>query len=372
MFALTTLKRLSLRLMRNWLVVAGIAGALITNSCSTDFDLNADFIETPVIYGLLDASVDTQYIRINRAYLNDEIDALTMATDPDVIYYGDELVVSVEEYNLGVLVNTMPLERVDGDTLGLPKNTGIFANMPNILYRFVADLDPTHTYKVVAQNTLTGKTISAETNIIDSFPITRPDDESVFPQSIAFPTLGNYQIRWKSAQDAKIYDLTLRFHYREGIYFPEGDSIHYTFSGYKDWIYETNYTSESTDGGIIITYDIPGESFYGFIKDSFEPVADDNFIRIADSCQFFIDAGGIELYNYFEYNNATLGITEGQITPVYTNVVDGLGILSSRFHKEGKIYPFSLQTRDSIACGSITSGLNFAPDGSNGSFPYCN
>lgn len=357
--------------MNKWLIVAGFAGALLANSCTTDFDLNADFKETPVIYGLLDASTDTQWIRINRAYLSDDVDALTLASDPSSIYYGDELTAYVEEYAGATLVNTFPLQRVDGDTLGIPKAEGIFANTPNILYRFVADLDYTHYYKVIATNTETGKTVSASTQVVDSFAIIRPDDENVFPQSFTLAPNTLYQVRWRSAQDAKIYDMTIRFHYREGIYFSEGDSIHYTYSGYKDWLFETNYEQESTDGGLIITYDIPGESFYAFIKDSFEPVADNNFVRIADSIQFFIDAGGEELFNYFEYNNATLGLTEGQISPTYTNVENGLGILSSRFHKEGLIYPMAIQTRDSIACSTVTSGLNFAPDGSKESFPYC-
>lgn len=357
--------------MNKWLVAAGITIAAFSNSCSTDFDLNADFIETPVVYGLLDASVDTQYIRINRAYLSDEVDGLTMATDPESIYYGDELQVRIEEYNFGTLINTYPVERVDGDTLGMPKQEGIFANSPNILYRFVADLDYTHSYKLVAENTETGKIITAETALIDSFAIIRPDDENVFPFSVGLSPQNTFQLRWKSAQDAKIYDLTMRFHYREGIYYPEGDSIHYTYSGYKDWVIDRNVETETTDGNIIITYDVPGETFFNFIKSEFPPVADFSFIRIADSVQFFIDGGGQELFTYFEYNNATLGITEGQITQAYSNVNGGLGILSSRFHKEGRIYPLTIQTRDSIACSAVTSGLNFAPDGGTFGFPYC-
>ena len=326
-------------------MAAGITIAAFSNSCSTDFDLNADFIETPVVYGLLDASVDTQYIRINRAYLSDEVDGLTMATDPESIYYGDELQVRIEEYNFGTLINTYPVERVDGDTLGMPKQEGIFANSPNILYRFVADLDYTHSYKLVAENTETGKIITAETALIDSFAIIRPDDENVFPFSVGLSPQNTFQLRWKS--------------------------IHYTYSGYKDWVIDRNVETESTDGNIITTYDVPGETFFNFIKSEFPPVADFSFIRIADSVQFFIDGGGLELFTYFEYNNATLGITEGQITQAYSNVNGGLGILSSRFHKEGKIYPLTLQTRDSIACSVVTGGLNFAPDGATFGFPYC-
>ena len=42
---------------------------IIIIGCDTDFDVNADWKETTVVYGLLDASLDTQYIRINKGYL---------------------------------------------------------------------------------------------------------------------------------------------------------------------------------------------------------------------------------------------------------------------------------------------------------------
>ncbi|MEZ5013222.1 MAG: hypothetical protein R2794_02930 [Chitinophagales bacterium] len=345
--------------------------AVFWTGCSTDFDLNADFKETPVVYGLLDASTDTQYIRINRAFLSDNIDALTLAANPDSIYYGDELSVRLDELNNGVVVQSWNLERVDGDTLGIPKAGGTFANIPNILYRLIAELDYTHQYFLYALNANTGKEISAQIDIVDAFAITRPDDASLFPQSISLSPQNKYSLLWKSAQDARIYDLIMRFHYREGIYSPEGDSIHYTFSGYKDWVIETNYTTESTQGNLTIQFQVDGASFYNWIADAFEPVADFNFIRIADSAQFIIDAGGNELYTYFQYNNATLGITEGQVSDVYTNINGGLGILSSRYHKVGKVYPFAIQTRDSIACSAVTSGLNFAPDGGTFGFPFC-
>ena len=50
---------------------------MLWNGCSTDFDLNADFQETPVIYALFDASEATHYVRVNRAFLSDQTDAIT-------------------------------------------------------------------------------------------------------------------------------------------------------------------------------------------------------------------------------------------------------------------------------------------------------
>lgn len=358
--------------MKRWLLGAGLGLAFLLQNCSTDFDLNADFKETPVIYALLSVSDSVHYIRINRAFLSDETNALELAADPTQIYYGDELSITLEERNGDVTVNTYEVERVDGDTLGIPKNTdGIFASLPNILYRFSATLNTEHTYKITVTNTLTGITAYAETAIIDTFKITRPNDESPFPQSVAFSAFTPYQFRWLSAQDAKFYDLSLRFHYRERTYEPVTST--FTTTAYKEleWTFATSYVADNTNGGTTLTYEVPGISFYNFVRTSFQPVDDPYFFRFADSVQFIVDAGGQEMYDYYLFNSATLGLTEGQLTDTYTNVTGGLGVFSSRYHKEGKIYPFQSQTIDSIACGSISSGLNFASDASNAGFPYC-
>ena len=38
-------------------------------SCSTDFELNAPYKTIPIVYGLLDQSQDTQFVKINRSFL---------------------------------------------------------------------------------------------------------------------------------------------------------------------------------------------------------------------------------------------------------------------------------------------------------------
>ena len=37
-------------------------------SCTTDVELYADYKDIPVVYGLLDATKDTNFMRINRAF----------------------------------------------------------------------------------------------------------------------------------------------------------------------------------------------------------------------------------------------------------------------------------------------------------------
>ena len=39
--------------------------------CTTDVDLTAPYVSIPVVFGLLDAEADTQWVRINRTWLGD-------------------------------------------------------------------------------------------------------------------------------------------------------------------------------------------------------------------------------------------------------------------------------------------------------------
>ena len=76
-------------------------------SCETDFDVNAEWKETTVVYGLLDASADTQYIKINKAYLG-EGDAMMMAQYSDSINFNPNDL----EVKLHKLGDTLPITLV--------------------------------------------------------------------------------------------------------------------------------------------------------------------------------------------------------------------------------------------------------------------
>ena len=59
----------------------------VFSSCETEFNVNADWKEVTVIYGLLDQSQDKQYIRINKAFLDPNQNAFDVAKDFDSIYF---------------------------------------------------------------------------------------------------------------------------------------------------------------------------------------------------------------------------------------------------------------------------------------------
>ena len=74
-----------------------ISFSLIFSSCETDFDVNAQWHEIMVVYGLLDQSQSRQYIRVNKAYLG-EGDAFQMGSISDSINFPDSIL-EVKIYN---------------------------------------------------------------------------------------------------------------------------------------------------------------------------------------------------------------------------------------------------------------------------------
>ncbi len=54
-----------------WLFSIAVVTILGLSRCSTDVDLNASYESVPIVFGLLDAEVDTQWVRINRTWLGE-------------------------------------------------------------------------------------------------------------------------------------------------------------------------------------------------------------------------------------------------------------------------------------------------------------
>ena len=92
--------------------------------------MTAPYKEITVVYGLLNTADTVQWIRINKAFLGMG-NALVMAQQPDSINYPDILDVKLQEYEGSTLRKTFSLLRDSS----IQKEPGVFATVPNILYR---------------------------------------------------------------------------------------------------------------------------------------------------------------------------------------------------------------------------------------------
>ncbi len=58
-------------------------------ACDNEIDLNADYEDTTVVFGLLNANADTQFVRITRTFLEDGQSAIDLAQDANRLFYNN-------------------------------------------------------------------------------------------------------------------------------------------------------------------------------------------------------------------------------------------------------------------------------------------
>ena len=86
--------------------------ALAFLSCRKEVNLYAEYKEIPVIYGLLDAKADTNFIKITRAFYASNEDASQVAMNPDSSNYPGKLNVRLIEYCNGDSVREIVLDTI--------------------------------------------------------------------------------------------------------------------------------------------------------------------------------------------------------------------------------------------------------------------
>jgi hypothetical protein len=294
-------------------------------SCDNSLNVTADWKEIPVIYGLLNPSAPDNYIRINRAYLNQEGNAISFGSIADSIYFED-LTVSLVESRNGIEGNTINFIKVDGDTIGLPKEDGVFAQSPNFLYRTSYDIKSTdfanlYTYQLVVVNNKSNSVYRATANMVGDTEILSPLRESDPRFNIDDDTNRFIYIIYREAPQAKMYDCVIRFRYKEyeksNPSVVKIDSVDWQIFRSKETIRLRGYEEQQNN--------VRSHLFYDFLRSAI--ASDDNIERIPIDMGFYLYAAGEDMYTYTEVNQPSIGIVQKK--PEYTNITDGLGIFSS-------------------------------------------
>lgn len=318
-------------------------------ACEKDFDITADYREIPVVYALLNANETTHYVRIQKGYLIDG-NAYAGAASPDSIYYSDSLFVQIKTLPNGA---TYTLEKVDGNLIGLPKDPGSFSNQPNILYRFNANLDPTRSYQLVVKNTSNGKEFSATTTLVNGFTVITPYSGQKLPLLTTNPP----KLTFYTAQNAGVYDMRVRFPYKEY----DGS----TNALLKD-TFEDVYLLRSSlidFGGVPSQQIIEFNAIYLMNSLQHHLTKSSTIYRMYNQQKgltFFYAAGGDELAKFTNSQLAQANsLASNEALPPYTNVSGGYGIFSSRIYQQVDSVLLNNDAIDSLACSPLMSGLRF-------------
>ena len=307
-----------------------LSGILLFTRCSNDVDLYADYKEIMVVYGLMDVSDDTAFIKITKAFTGPG-NALIMAHDPDSSNYPYKL-----DAKLIGKKNGNELEPIVLDTVTIfnkQEGDSVFYYPKQLMYYTTEPLDvnAVYTLDVKTENT----EVTAVSPLIGNLTITYPHNTINF--------MNDNAIKWRSVKNGKRYEVDAVFNYREFLPGTYTDTLDLSIR--LETIFSSSVeVSQDTEGGEDMELLYTGENFFSELNGKLEQVQ--NIERWAGNVDIFVTAGTEVLHYYIEINHALAGSLTQEI-PNYTNINNGTGLFAARHHVE-KSVPLSGYTERSL------------------------
>lgn len=336
------MQRVSLYVFLFSLLVIGI-----TTSCDNSVDINDEYEEITIVYGLLDQSVDQHYVKITKAFQTEGNVYLAAANSEVTQYDPNDLKVYIEEYNANgnwkrdIMLDTVLITNKEEGDFYYPDQI-IYATEPNTILNF------DYTYKLKIELLQSGNIIESSTGLVNDFSIVSPRSVTTM---IDFSSKYNTTVKWNAALNGTLHQLNIRYFYTEvtagGV----------SSSHYVDWIMPLQSTSLS-DGTDDVTVNYVGVSFYDLLAAQVSlPKA--GMIRYSDSLQFLFTVAHEDFAIYLDVNKPSTSIVQER--PSFSNVSNGIGLFSSRFNKVRSFSSISERSLDSLYNGSKTYMLGFTP-----------
>ena len=311
-------------------------------SCNKELKVNADWKDVTVVYGLLDQTEDTTYIKITKAFLG-EGNALQFATVPDSRTYPDKLEVILQAYSGATLMESHPCDTVTIHNKQAGDSIFYFPNQ--LMYYSKARLNVDYTYKLLIKNKQSGKEITAQTGLLHDF-------EVFYPNGVASFVVGkSFRVKWQPSKNGKRYQLVIRFCYLESL---KSSPSNKTLK-FADWLVFNNV--KAADASSTQAFDLyyPGDVFYSVIGTK---IKEDSLVdRIARKCIFIFTVGAPELDTYMEVTEPSIGLVQEK--PSYTNITNGIGLFSARFMKPTDSLDVSDVTKQELKVNEHTKNLGF-------------
>ena len=294
------------------------------SSCSTDIDLYADYKQVPIIYGLLDATADTNFVKITRAFYV-QGDAYQYAVNPDSSNYPGKLDARIIEYCNGdsireIILDTITIRNKEQGIFYAPEQKMYYTTEPLNLN----NLNNQYSYRLKV--VLPERTLITNTDVVgnNSFDI----------QSLAVNFSKEYfgmvprRFLFYPAIKASFYDVNMSFTFLEQRT-PDDDSVPRTMSWDVGTFFESNLSSNMDGEAFVFIY--RPETFYERLSDF---IGGDTSIvglkrYIGDyPVELTIAAGGEKLRQYIYENDPSNGFVGGDNE--FTLIDDGYGVFSSR------------------------------------------
>lgn len=324
--------------MKKWnLGIFGLFMAVLT-SCETDVDLIQEYESQSFIFGLLDQHEDTQYVRVNKAFLG-TLNINDMASVRDSIHYqpGDlKIEINLKSYlNRQGRIDIDRNETYELQELSHEKNTGFFNNDDYIVYYMTNPIVQQENfeqvdYQLYVTNNITGRVDSANSpiqlikDVILKYPNPNTNIASFTKFSSAgYQLLPTYDIEWESTLNADKHETYVRFYYDE-ITLSTKDTTTYSF----DYFVGNSYNSGGNSGRNLKA-NFSAENFYKEIGNQLEVKT--GIQRIRPRIQIYMIIASQDFSLYIDASAPTNDINQNR--PNYSNLSNGLGIFGARNEK---------------------------------------
>jgi len=320
-------------------------------SCENEVDINAEYKDLTIIYGMLNPKLDSNYVRVQRGYLGTE-PAINSVGQSDSLYYDTaDIDVYIREYDKDATSFNKEAPLLFDNSI--PVDSGLFTSDGFYLYRVPSDLGILNEkeYEVVVVRK-DGSEASARTGIVGDIDILIPRANLT---AKIFNGLIEFRIRQDiegSNPDATIkmtaYQPIIKFHYKEvdlntGI--SEFKSVNITLPLVESRFDDINLTFSGNELNLALASSIP--------KDTTK-----NILRFFQSLDVEIYGASEELMTFIELNKPSTGINQNR--PDYSQVVNGAGILSSRTFARRLGVNLQQRLYDRLIISQVTCDLNFA------------
>ena len=307
--------------------------------CKNDIDINAPWLETPVVFGLLDANSNVQYIRIQKTYQN-SISQNTQqgAQYPDSLYF-DSLVVKV---------TSTSSESFTFNKITAPKESGFFTS--DEAYIYTADFRPRadgRVYNLEIFSPQTGKTYRGRTFIMGIADTAQAP--SGLPYSIRLRTdsVSFFNVRFKPGANTFVYDTYVRLRYTE--FNTNGDSS----QKIVEFPISQNLLTRDISASEYTRRVVSAPDMLGFFRT--ELSNDPTVSRKFRGLDYIFAGGSQDLKLFIDISRTQNSFVQNK--PEFSNIDNGLGIFSSR-----SISTFSnVVLADKASLDAINSLPRFTP-----------
>ncbi|MCD6331937.1 MAG: hypothetical protein J7L89_01565 [Bacteroidales bacterium] len=308
---------------------------LVMLGCETEVDVFKLGESTPVVYCILNQDTTVQSLRLSRSY-NSSLAAVA-PDSPDSLLFDRALDIVLEKVQGSSVVKRTFFIPVD-----VKKDEGFFPYTEHWIYQTDMQVLPNTTYRLIIYLSESEKIVYSTCTTVTPFDIINPAYPEV--RLIHLQTDHNPQFSWTKSNNAGIYQFGFSLHYDEYI----EDRV--TLKTVNLFL-NTTFMLESA--GHYYTQSINSAQFYIRLHDLL--TADPAIIRKCTGVDAIVLCGGEELAYLvrLQQGGQTFNIME------YSNILNGVGVFSSRLIRQVNGFKLTNQTIDSLAYGKYTHDLNF-------------